>query len=83
MFCGVFYVIIFPICLKPAPREGNPLLVVEEPPIDLFEELSALFPFGATGGILSDGCWLYFLVISGRFSLNSLSKDEVCILVKL
>ena len=56
MFCGVFYVIIFPICLRPAPREGNPLLVVEEPVINLFDEFSALFPFGATGGILSDGC---------------------------
>ena len=55
MLCGVFYVIIFPMCLRPAPREGNPLLVEEDPPIDLFEELSALFAFGAFGGIFSDG----------------------------
>ena len=55
MLEGVFYVIIFPMCLKPAPREGRPLLVVEDAPIALFELLSALFPDGITGGIFSEG----------------------------
>jgi hypothetical protein len=42
--------------------------------------LRALFPDGITGGIFREGYWLYFLFISGKFSLNSVSKEEACIL---
>ena len=48
--------IIFPMCLRPAPREGRPLLVVEDAPTDLFELLRALLPEGIAGGILREGC---------------------------
>jgi len=56
MFDGVFWVIMFPICLRPAPLDGSPLLVVEDAPTDLLELLRALFPEGPTGGILREGC---------------------------
>ncbi len=76
MLEGVFYVIILPICLNPAPLDGNPLLVVDDAPTDLLDVFNALFPGGATGGILSVG--LNFLLPSGIFSLNSLSNVAAC-----
>lgn len=84
MLEGVFEVIIFPICLNPAPLEGKPLLAVDEfPPIDRLEVLRLLlFPAGgSTGGIFRPGCYEYFLVISGMFSVNSFSNEDICILV--
>jgi hypothetical protein len=56
MLEGVFWVIMFPICLKPAPLDGRPLLVVELAPMDLLDVFKALLPVGGkTGGILSAG----------------------------
>jgi hypothetical protein len=83
MLEGVFEVIMFPIWRKPAPLDGRPLLFVDEvPPNDRFEVFKALFPAGGkTEGIFRLGCYEYFLVISGMFSVNSLSKEDISILV--
>jgi hypothetical protein len=80
MLDGVFCVIIFPICLNPAPLEGTPLLPVDIAPFDLLDEFKALFPAG--GNTLEifnipGACYAY---LPGTFSVNSLSNEAICTL---